>query len=103
MNKQLLALAETIEEKEGQIARLESLLCMADDLNAKQEKMIERLCSQLAASEHCPFEMTEEGCPRPNESGVDRFDDGMCVKSDRRSRFGAECWRMWAAGVKQDA
>ncbi len=41
MNKQLLALAETIEEKDGQIGRLEHLLHVTDELNAKQEKMIE--------------------------------------------------------------
>lgn len=38
-------------------------------LNAKQEKMIEELCYELAASDECPYH-TDDGCPRPD----DKFD-----------------------------
>ena len=59
-------------------------------------RVIANLCSALAESEHCPFE-TEGGCPRPLEEREAGFENtGMCFKNTRRSRFGAECWRLWA-------
>ena len=62
----------------------------------KHEKMVAALCSELACTEICPFE-TEEGCPRPREEREEGFEkSGMCFKYSRRSRFGAECWRLWA-------
>ena len=56
---------------------------------------VNRLADELAAKhEVCPFE-TEEGCPRPDENyNLDH--NHSCDKGDRRSRRGAECWRLWA-------
>lgn len=62
----------------------------------KHEKMVAALCSELACTENCPYH-TEEGCPRPLEEREAGFENsGMCFKCSRRSRFGAECWRLWA-------
>ena len=60
-----------------------------------KDRVIANLCEALAMTEDCPY-YTDEGCPRPDAKGRDRFDNGMCVKAERRSRFGAECWRLWA-------
>ena len=66
-----------------------------EELNTKQERMIDRLVSKLAATENCPFD-TKEDCPRPMDEREVGFPNGRCFKHSRRSRFGAECWRLWA-------
>ena len=66
-------------------------------LNEKQEKMIEELCRELAATEECPF-FTDDGCPREPDDRRSAWDNGRCDKGDRRSKYGAECWRLWAIG-----
>ena len=64
-------------------------------LNATQEKMIDELCEQLAESEECPY-YTDEGCPRDEADRRSAWENGRCDKHDRRSRYGKECWRLWA-------
>jgi hypothetical protein len=58
-------------------------------------KAVDRLAEELAAAhEVCPYH-SEGGCPRPDENyNLDR--GTSCDKGDRRSRRGAECWRLWA-------
>lgn len=71
-------------------------------LLAKYNHIITNLCTELADSESCPFD-TPEGCPRPEHPRPERLGSGMCVKQERRSEFGRECWMLWAEKKKGEA